>query len=97
MLHRPIHREPREILFGKLCHELGGDFPDMCFLGRRGGNRRGLCARSTIARMLDPFCVHVFLQVVQRFRKQGMDRLASLLGERDQQTVRVSDQKGSFP
>ena len=86
MLRRPIDRETREILFGNFCHELGGNFPDRFFLGRRGGHRRGLFARSTIARMLDPFCVHVSLQVVQRFRKQGIDRLASLLGERSQKT-----------
>ena len=90
MLHRPINREPREILFGNLCHELGGDFPDRFFLGRRGGHRRGLFAGSTMARIVDLCCVHVFLQVVQRFRNQGLDRLAGLLGERGQQTVRVS-------
>ena len=39
----------------------------------------------TMARVLDLCCVHVFLQLVQRFRKQGRDRLACLLGERDKQ------------
>ena len=31
--------------------------------------------------------MHVFLQVVQRFRNQGIDWLAGLLGERSQKTL----------
>ncbi len=39
----------------------------------------------TMARVLALGCVHVFLQFVQRFRNQGRDGLACLLGKRDKQ------------
>ena len=85
MLRRPIDRETREVRFWNLRHEFGGDFPDMFFLGRRGGDRRYLLPLPTIVKVLDLFCVHVVLQLVQRCCKQGRDRLAGLLSERGQQ------------
>jgi hypothetical protein len=85
MLRSPINRETSEVLFRDLCHKLGSDFPDMFFPGRRGRSRRGLLPLPTMARVLDLGGVHVFQQLVQRFRNQGRDRLARLLGERDKQ------------
>jgi len=85
MLGSPINGKTHEVLLRNLCHELSGDLPDMFFLGRRGEKRRGVVPMPTMARVLDLCCVHVFLQLVQRFRNQGRDRFSCLLGERDKQ------------
>ena len=87
MLRSPINRETREVLFRDLCHELGSDFPDMFFPGRRDRNRGSLRPMLTMLRVLDLGCVHVFLQFAQCFRNQGRDWLACLLGKRDKQIL----------
>jgi hypothetical protein len=68
MLRSPINRETREVLFRNLCHEFGGDFPDMFFPGRRDRHRSRVCPMLTMAMVLDLGGVHMFLQLVQRFR-----------------------------
>ena len=68
MLRSPINWETREVLFWNLCHELGSDFPDMFFPGRRDRHRGSLRPMLTMTRVLALDCVHVFLQCVQRFR-----------------------------
>ena len=98
MLRSSINRETREVLVRNLCREFGSDFPDMLFPGRRDRHRGSLYPMSIMARVLDLGCVHVFLQLVQRFRKQGRDRLLS--PEQARQAgffVPASDQKGLFP
>ena len=86
MLRSAIDRETREVFFGHLGHEFGGDFPNMFFLARRGENGRGLFSMLTMVMVLGLFCVYAFLQLVQGFRKQGRDRLAGLLGEGGKQS-----------